>query len=206
MNCWHQSYILSLWTEEKGGSAGRGLYHERSKEVNLLQIYNMDSDNAMELDPHVNPNESVFPQRSQKRVWKHIGTLEWKLKRNVAPVPLEMHCSTEGEGFFGRWFFRRQLPHAGFLASANCGSGSDFSRGRHQGVIGLRRRLSSPLLSVAGGSGPSSHPTSSFLFGHTTVTTSKGACPVEEEDTCAAFVAGHASPTPTLMPQRSCRL
>ncbi|KAG6474023.1 hypothetical protein ZIOFF_067946 [Zingiber officinale] len=108
--------------------------------------------------------------------------------------------------FFGRWFFRRQLPHAGFLASANGGSGSGFSRRRHQGVIGLRRRLSSPLPRVAGGSGPSSHPTSSFLFRHTTATTSKGACPVEEEDTCAAFVAGHASPTPTLMPQRSRRL
>ena len=40
--------ILSLWTEEKGGSAGRGLYHERSKEVNLFQIYNMDSGNAMQ--------------------------------------------------------------------------------------------------------------------------------------------------------------
>ncbi|KAK8950907.1 hypothetical protein KSP39_PZI003920 [Platanthera zijinensis] len=37
MNCWHQSYILSLWTEEKGGSAGRGLYHERSKEVNCFK-------------------------------------------------------------------------------------------------------------------------------------------------------------------------
>jgi hypothetical protein len=35
------------------GSAGKGLYHERSKEVNLLQIYNMDSSNAMELDPVV---------------------------------------------------------------------------------------------------------------------------------------------------------
>jgi hypothetical protein len=33
MNSWHQSYIWSLWTEEKGGSAGRGLSHERSKEV-----------------------------------------------------------------------------------------------------------------------------------------------------------------------------
>ncbi|KAG6504778.1 hypothetical protein ZIOFF_037125 [Zingiber officinale] len=76
--------------KEKGGSTGRGLYHERSKEVNLLQIYNMDSDNAIELDPRVDPNESVFPQRSQKRVWKPIGTLEWKLKRNVAPVPSEM--------------------------------------------------------------------------------------------------------------------
>ena len=32
------------------------------EEVNLLQIYNMDSGNAMELD--VDPNESVFPQRS----------------------------------------------------------------------------------------------------------------------------------------------
>lgn len=37
MNCWHQSDILSLWTEEKGGSAGRGLYHERSKEVNCFK-------------------------------------------------------------------------------------------------------------------------------------------------------------------------
>ena len=27
---------LSLWIEEKGSSAGRGLYHERSKEVNLF--------------------------------------------------------------------------------------------------------------------------------------------------------------------------
>jgi len=50
-------------TEEKGGSAGRGLYHERSKEVNLLQIYNIDSGNAMELDPHVDLNESVFSRR-----------------------------------------------------------------------------------------------------------------------------------------------
>lgn len=33
--------------EEKGGSAGRGLYREKSKEVNLFQIYNMDSGNAM---------------------------------------------------------------------------------------------------------------------------------------------------------------
>lgn len=31
--CWHQPYILSLWTEEKGGSSGRGLYDERSKEL-----------------------------------------------------------------------------------------------------------------------------------------------------------------------------
>ncbi|KVH99458.1 NADH:ubiquinone/plastoquinone oxidoreductase, chloroplast chain 5, C-terminal [Cynara cardunculus var. scolymus] len=28
-----KSYILSLWTEEKGGMAERGLYHERSKKV-----------------------------------------------------------------------------------------------------------------------------------------------------------------------------
>ena len=49
MNCWHQSYILSLWTEEKRGSAGRGVYHERSKEVNLFQIYNMDSGNVVGL-------------------------------------------------------------------------------------------------------------------------------------------------------------
>lgn len=56
MNCWHQPDILSLWTEEKGGSSGRGLYDERSKEVNLFQIYNTDSGNAMELDSHVDPN------------------------------------------------------------------------------------------------------------------------------------------------------
>ena len=49
MNCWRQSYILSLWTQEKGGSAGRGLYHERSKRVNLFQIYNMDSGNVVGL-------------------------------------------------------------------------------------------------------------------------------------------------------------
>lgn len=30
----------------------------------LLQIYNMDSGNAMELDPHVDPNESV-PARQE---------------------------------------------------------------------------------------------------------------------------------------------
>ncbi|KAK5812428.1 hypothetical protein PVK06_027858 [Gossypium arboreum] len=45
------------------GSAGRRLYHERSKEVNLFQIYNMDSGNAMELGFHADPNESSFPRR-----------------------------------------------------------------------------------------------------------------------------------------------
>ena len=71
MNCWHQSYILSLWTEEKGGSAGRGLYRERSKEVNLLQIYNMDSGNAMELDPHVDPNDKIFGARRRQYRIEH---------------------------------------------------------------------------------------------------------------------------------------
>ena len=56
-------HFVSVDRGERGGSAGRGLYHERSKEVNLFQIYNMDSGNAMELDPHVDPNESVFPRR-----------------------------------------------------------------------------------------------------------------------------------------------
>jgi hypothetical protein len=32
----------------------------------------------------------VHVLRSQKRAWKQIETLEWKLKRNVAPVPSEM--------------------------------------------------------------------------------------------------------------------
>lgn len=40
-------FLFSLWIKEKGGSAGRGLYHERSKGVNPFQIYNMDSGNAM---------------------------------------------------------------------------------------------------------------------------------------------------------------
>ena len=55
---------FSLWTEEKGGSAGRGLYHERSTEVNPLQIWNMDFGNATELGPRIDLNESVFLQRS----------------------------------------------------------------------------------------------------------------------------------------------
>jgi hypothetical protein len=47
--------VLHFVSVDRGerGSAGKGLYHERSKEVNLLQIYNMDSSNAMELDPVV---------------------------------------------------------------------------------------------------------------------------------------------------------
>ena len=49
MNCWRQPHILSLWTEENGGSSGTGLYDDKSKEVNLFQIeiYNTDSGNAM---------------------------------------------------------------------------------------------------------------------------------------------------------------
>lgn len=50
-----------LWAEE--GSSGRGLYDERGKEVNLFQIYNTDTDNAMELDYHVDPNGMNHPFR-----------------------------------------------------------------------------------------------------------------------------------------------
>ena len=57
--------ITKYLPTKKGGSAGRELYRERSKEVNLFQIYNMDSGNAMQLDSHVDPNESFF-QRRQK--------------------------------------------------------------------------------------------------------------------------------------------
>jgi len=39
-------YFVSVDRGERG-SARKGLYHERSKEVNLFQIYNMDSGNAM---------------------------------------------------------------------------------------------------------------------------------------------------------------
>ncbi|KAK5837603.1 hypothetical protein PVK06_006329 [Gossypium arboreum] len=81
---------------EKGGSAGRGLYHERSKEVNLFQIYNMDSGNAMELGFHADPNESSFHGGS----WKHIRTLEWNWKRDVTPVPSEMEQLTIESNFF----------------------------------------------------------------------------------------------------------
>jgi hypothetical protein len=38
----------------------------------------------------------VHVLRSQKRAWKQIETLEWKLKRNVAPVPSEMVEQEEG--------------------------------------------------------------------------------------------------------------
>jgi len=48
MNCWHQSYILSLWTEGKGGAQREeDCTMRENKEVNLFQIYNMDSGNAM---------------------------------------------------------------------------------------------------------------------------------------------------------------
>lgn len=57
------SSTILLVTEEKGDSAGRGLYHERSTEVNPLQIWNMDSGNATELGPHIDPirmNQSFY--------------------------------------------------------------------------------------------------------------------------------------------------
>jgi hypothetical protein len=61
------SSTILLVTEEKGGSAGRGLYHERSTEVNPLQIWNMDSGNATELGPHIEPirmNQSFYRGKS----------------------------------------------------------------------------------------------------------------------------------------------
>ena len=33
---------------------------------------------------------NLYIFRDLKGAWKHIRTLEWKLKRNVAPVPSEM--------------------------------------------------------------------------------------------------------------------
>ena len=35
-------------------------------------------------------NLSIFRSLKTKRAWKHIRTLEWKLQRDVAPVPSEM--------------------------------------------------------------------------------------------------------------------
>ncbi|KAJ6676033.1 hypothetical protein OIU79_020342 [Salix purpurea] len=65
MNCWYQ--ILHFVSVDRGerGSARRGLYHERSKEVSLFQIYNMDSRqfNGVGLSCRSDPNESSFPRR-----------------------------------------------------------------------------------------------------------------------------------------------
>ena len=55
--------VLHFVSVDRGerGSARRGLYHERSKEVSLFQIYNMDSGNSMELDSHVDPIQMNHP-------------------------------------------------------------------------------------------------------------------------------------------------
>ncbi|KAM7461591.1 hypothetical protein LguiA_029712 [Lonicera macranthoides] len=37
-----ESYILSLWTEQKGGASGRGLYRERSKELCIEERHRGD--------------------------------------------------------------------------------------------------------------------------------------------------------------------
>ncbi|GJT07227.1 hypothetical protein Tco_0841689 [Tanacetum coccineum] len=60
MNCWRQSYILSLWTQEKGGSGGteEGTV-ERSKGQPLSKKQH-DSGNANVLDSHVDPNEIIL--------------------------------------------------------------------------------------------------------------------------------------------------
>lgn len=55
-----EGYLSNPRTEEKGGSAGGGVCRERSKEVNLFQIYNRDSVNAMELDSHVDRRNHPF--------------------------------------------------------------------------------------------------------------------------------------------------
>lgn len=54
-------HFVSVDRGERGLSAKRFVPSE--KEVNLFQIYNMDSGNSMELDSHVDPNESSFPRR-----------------------------------------------------------------------------------------------------------------------------------------------
>ena len=57
INSWHQSVLafVSVDRGERGLSAKRFVPSE--KEVNLFQIYNMDSGNEMELDSHVDPND-----------------------------------------------------------------------------------------------------------------------------------------------------
>ncbi|KAI9088304.1 hypothetical protein K1719_030025 [Acacia pycnantha] len=105
MNCWHQSYILSLWTEEKGSSAGRGLQHERSKEVNLFQIYNMGFGNAMWLDSHVDPNESSFARRSETinlLILEHGATVENTLFEDGDGANTTPFLVSGCLGFYGR--------------------------------------------------------------------------------------------------------
>lgn len=87
-------HFFSLWTEEKGGSAGSGLYHERSTEVNPLQIWNMDSGNATELGPHIDPNESVFLQsrRHEDQPPRPRGHEAGPAHARVKPSPPRARC------------------------------------------------------------------------------------------------------------------
>ncbi|XLR00625.1 hypothetical protein S83_066823, partial [Arachis hypogaea] len=64
MNYWHQSYILSLFCgpRRKGAQRQEDCNMRVEKEVNLFQIYNMGSGNAMWLDFHVDPNKLSFLQ------------------------------------------------------------------------------------------------------------------------------------------------
>lgn len=58
--------VLHFVSVDRGerGLRGKRVVPWEKQGGQLLQIYNMDSGNAMELDPHVDPNESVFSRGS----------------------------------------------------------------------------------------------------------------------------------------------
>ena len=122
MNCWHQSYILSLWTEEKGGLSGKrivtwekqggqplsNIQHgfwqcnvvglsRRSEWIILSTKVNLCllGKRIASYKFCLGRNLSIF--RGLEGAWKHIRTLEWKWKRDVTPVSSEMARSLAQE-------------------------------------------------------------------------------------------------------------
>ncbi|KAL9340624.1 hypothetical protein Peur_066843 [Populus x canadensis] len=91
MNCWYQSYILSLWTEEKSASFKYTTWILAIQWSWTLMSIRMNHPFHGVMNLVCVPkkrNLSIF--RGLKGAWKHIRTLEWKWKRDVTPVPSEM--------------------------------------------------------------------------------------------------------------------
>ncbi|KAG6621634.1 hypothetical protein I3842_Q005100 [Carya illinoinensis] len=93
MNCWHQSYIFSLWTEKRSTS------FKYTTWIPAMQCsWTLMSIRMNHLFRGVT-NLVCVPIRKEKEfvhfsglegAWKHIRTLEWKLKGDVTTVPSEM--------------------------------------------------------------------------------------------------------------------